>query len=94
MKVKHAFLISIISTGFLLSAQSYAETWSYEIEPYALLANIEGNSSVGRATGADVNVSFDDILENLELAAMLHFEAHHENGLGVSLDYGFMDLGG
>ena len=40
-----------------------------------------------------MDVGYDQILENLELAAMLHFEAHHKKGWGLSLDYGFMDLG-
>jgi hypothetical protein len=53
MNVKHAFLISIISTGFLLPAQSYAKAWSYEIEPYLLFTNIEGDASVSRPTGPD-----------------------------------------
>lgn len=74
MNIKKTMFISVISAGFLLPAQSYAEAWSYEIEPYALFANIEGDASVGRATGADVDVNFDDILENLELAGMVHFE--------------------
>ena len=93
MKINHAFLIiSLLVMGSFLPAQSNAETWSYEIELYALFASIEGNAKVGRVTGEDVDVDFDDILENLELAGMLHFEAHHENGWGVALDYGFMDL--
>ena len=92
MNINHVFLISIISTGQLLPVKSYAETWSYEIELYGLFASIEGDASVGRAIGADVDVDFGDILDNLELGAMLHFEAHHENGWGVTFDYGFMDL--
>ena len=92
MNIKPILLISIISTGLLLPTQSNAEAWSYEIELYALLASIEGDASVGRATGADVDVDFGDILDNLELAGFVRFEAHHENGWGMALDYGFMDL--
>jgi opacity protein-like surface antigen len=94
MNINHAFLIiSLLVMGSFLPAQSYAEDWSYEIELYALFANIEGDASVGRVTGADVDVDFGGILDNLELGGMIHFEAHHENGWGLSLDYGFMDLG-
>ena len=93
MNINHAFLISIIITSFLLPAKSFAEAWSYEIELYGLLASIEGDASVGRATGVDVDVDFGDILDNLDAGLMIHYEAHHENGWGVSLDYGFMDLG-
>ena len=77
----------------LLSASANAEDWSFQFEPYALASSIEGDASVGRATGVDVDVDMSDILEVLEMAFMGHFEAHHSNGWGVALDYGFMDLG-
>jgi hypothetical protein len=67
--------------------------WSYEIEPYVLFSSIEGDASIGRAVGADVDVNFDTILDNLDAGGMLHFEAHHNSGWGYVLDYGFMDLG-
>ena len=69
------------------------KSWSFELEPYLMATSIEGTASVGRVTGVDVDVEFSDILETLNLAAMLHFEAHHKSGWGIWLDYGFMDLG-
>ena len=69
-----------------------AEDWSFSIEPYLLAANIEGDSGLGRVTGAPVDLDFSTILENLDMAAMLHFEAHSRNGWGIIVDYGFMDL--
>lgn len=44
-RFKHMPLI--MATCFLMPAQSYAKDWSYEIEPYALFASIEGDASVG-----------------------------------------------
>ena len=82
MKVKTHICV-VICTLFGVPAISHAGEWSYEIEPYGLFANIEGDAGVGRATGAEVDVDFDTILENLELAAMLHFEAPHKNGLYI-----------
>jgi hypothetical protein len=76
----------------LLPAQSRAQDWSFAFEPYVLATSIEGDAGVGRATGIDVDVDMSDILETLEMAFMGHFEAHHTNGWGVALDYGFMDL--
>lgn len=70
-----------------------AEDWAFEIEPYVLVTSIDGDASLGRIQGATVDVAFDDILENLDMAAMVHFEGHHRSGFGFSLDYGFMDLG-
>lgn len=69
-----------------------ADEWSFSIEPYVLAANIEGESGIGRVTGAPVDLDFSTILENLDMAAMLHFEAHSNNGWGLIFDYGFMDL--
>ena len=69
-----------------------ADEWSYQIEPYLLGVTIDGDASIGRVTGADVDVDFGDIIDNLELAGMVHFEARHESGWGMFLDYAFMDL--
>jgi hypothetical protein len=67
--------------------------WQFSLEPYVLASSISGDATVGRASGVAVDVSFSDILENLEMAAMVHFEAQHTSGWGVIFDYGFMDLG-
>jgi len=86
--------IPFISTIALLlmSASAAAEDWSFQLEPYVLASSIDGDASVGRATGVDVGVDMSDILEVLDLAAMVHFEAHNDNGWGLALDYGFMNL--
>ncbi|NIV16969.1 MAG: hypothetical protein GWN47_00840 [Woeseiaceae bacterium] len=76
----------------LLPPLTHAQDWTFELEPYAMATTISGDASIGRATGVEVDVDMSDILENLELAGMLHFEAHSSSGWGVSLDYGFMDL--
>jgi len=87
-------MLTILLVSYLLfPTLSYAKNWDFELEPYVMFTSINGDASVGRATGVPVNVGFDNILENLDLAAMLHFEAHHESGWGISLDYGFMNLG-
>ena len=67
-------------------------SWDFLIQPYALMANIDGDASIG-AVGGPVEVDFSDILENLQLAGMIHLEAFHANGWGIIFDYGFMDLG-
>jgi hypothetical protein len=77
-----------------LSFNSVADEWSFQLEPYVMVTNIEGNASLGRIDGVDVNVDFDTILNNLDSAAMLHFEAHHDSGWGMAFDYGYMDLSG
>lgn len=48
---------------------------------------------MGRLNGVPIDVGFDSILENFDLAAMVHFEAFRDNQWGIIIDYGFMDLG-
>ncbi len=69
-----------------------ADAWSFQIEPYLLGVTIDGDAGIGRLTGVDVNVNTSDVLDNLDLGFMVHFEARHESSWGVMVDYAFMDL--
>jgi len=101
---KNRLLIgSILSSSLLFGAGDMApvttevaeieqSNWSFELEPYMMATSIEGDASLGRATGINVAVDFSDILETLQIGAMVHFEAHHQSGFGVWVDYAFMDL--
>ncbi|AAZ25736.1 outer membrane beta-barrel protein [Colwellia psychrerythraea] len=90
-KVLLSLLLSAIGT---YSACVSADEWSYQLEPYLMVTSIKGDATIGRTNTADVDVDFGTILDNLDAAAMVHFEAHHDSGWGVMFDYGFMDLGG
>jgi hypothetical protein len=83
-------LITLNLPGLCLAA----DKWEFIIAPYALVPYIDGDASVGRVEGAEVDVGPKDITENLDLGAMIQLEAHHESGYGISLAYNFMDLGG
>ena len=86
-------LVAVIGAAFLLiGSHAKAQNWTYSIEPYLLAASIEGESGLGRVTGAEIDVDFSRILETLDMALMIHFEAHSANGWGIMLDYGFMEL--
>lgn len=88
-------LSCVLSSALVLLAVSTsadAQDWTYSLEPYVLASSIEGDASIGRATGVEVDVDMSDILEVLDIGFMGHFEAHHRNGWGVALDYGFMNL--
>jgi hypothetical protein len=87
------FILLILAAGQTLAADK-SDGWSFQIEPYILATSIEGDTSIGRATGVDVDVDFGDILDALDLGAMIHFEAIRANKWGLILDYGFMDLSG
>ncbi|MBV1905445.1 MAG: hypothetical protein KUG75_05155 [Pseudomonadales bacterium] len=84
--------IVLLVLGTVMFCSAHAADWSYELELYGMASSIEGDAGVGRATDAEVNVDTETILENLDMAAMVHFEAYNTNGWGVILDYGFMDL--
>ena len=71
-----------------------ADNWDFIIAPYLLVTSIDGDASVGRVEGADIDVGPKDIIENLELGAMIQVEAHHKSGYGLSMAYNFMDLSG
>ncbi len=88
-------LIKVLAMCTLSSVatSSNAKQWSFELEPYLMATSIDGDGSVGRINSVPVDVDFDTILNNLDSAAMLHFEAMHQSGWGVALDYGYMNLG-
>jgi hypothetical protein len=84
-----------LSLGIILAMAvnvAHADSWDFMIEPYLLASSIDGEADVGRVTGVPVEVDFEKILETLSMGAMVHFEAHNENGWGFIVDYGFMDL--
>lgn len=84
--------ILIAALCVLATAPAVADDWTFSVEPYLLAASIAGDTSMGRVTGVDVDVDFSTILEKLDMAAMIHFEAHSGNGWGFAIDYGFMKL--
>jgi len=69
------------------------DNWQFTIEPYLMATSIEGDTSIGRATGVGVDMDFSDILKNLEAAFMINAAAYHKSGWGILVDYGFMKLG-
>lgn len=87
---KTHIIITVLAAS--LSFYANAKDWSFELEPYLMVTSIEGDASIGRVSGTPIDVDFSTILDNLDMAAMLHFEAHHKSGWGLAMDYSFMDL--
>ena len=94
VKIRHNLNKALIVASIFVANNALADDWQFQLEPYIMATAIEGDIGVGRATGLEIDVNFDTILENLDSGAMVHFEAHHVSGWGVIFDYGFMDLSG
>jgi len=92
MKIKEAIVISTILSSILCAGNSTEKSWSYQIEPYMLIASMNGTAKIGHTPTMEIDVDFGTILDHLDMGAMVHFEAHHQSGWGLWLDYGFMDL--
>ena len=102
MILKHGLLGGLLS-GFIclfivvtasVSAQEAGrdKAWAFQVTPYALFVNIDGDAQVGRTRGTDISISTGDVLENLDLAFMVRLEGLYRQKWGVFVDYGFMDL--
>lgn len=68
-------------------------TWEFLIAPYFVAANITGTTQVGRLPATDIDVSTNDILENLRFGAMVRAEALYRQKIGAMLDIAYMGLG-
>ena len=88
-----ALFPAVLFVALLAPTQAGADDWDFIVAPYVLAPSISGDASLGRVEGADVEIDPGDILENLELGAMLHLEARHSSNFGIYLDYSFMKLG-
>jgi hypothetical protein len=94
MTNKYLKAVGLCSSAILsgVTAQAQAD-WDFLVEPYVLVTSIDGDADIGRIEGADLAVDFGTILDNLEMAGMVHAEALHSSGWGLAFDWGMMDLG-
>lgn len=68
-----------------------AEEWKHEFAPYFMGAGMSGSAGIGNVV-ADVDVSFGDILENLEFGFMGAYRGSR-GPYSVTVDTIYMDLG-
>lgn len=65
-----------------------SESWVFSVTPYVWMYGLDGDVRI-RSAEADFDVSFGDILENLDVALMLHAEAWKGRyGLFIDPSYG------
>ncbi|WKZ56700.1 MAG: hypothetical protein QY326_08195 [Bdellovibrionota bacterium] len=82
----------VLGVSGLFSEPAGAEEWKFAVAPYVQIPWISGDASIGRIEEAAVDVGPDDILDTFSMGAMLQVEAQHSSGVGVILNYAFMDL--
>jgi len=66
--------------------------WTFRVEPYGWLTGLNGQTGIGPFI-ADIDQSFSDIFQNLDMAAALQVEAR-KGRLGILADGFYADLGG
>ena len=80
-----------VSSEVIETPQAAAE-WEFRVEPYGWLTNIDGAVGAGGLT-TDVDANFfDDIIDQLEMAAALQFEARRGRW-GIIMDGFYSELG-
>lgn len=72
------------------AAQSNSNDWQFAIAPYLWAAGMDGTMTIAN-TEVDVDVPFSDIISNLDLAFMGHFDMRNDRWV-VSSDLIFVDL--
>ena len=72
------------------AAQSSSNAWQFAIAPYLWAAGMDGTMTIGNQD-QDIDVPFSDIIENLDLAFMGHFDMRNERWV-LSSDLIFVDL--
>lgn len=85
---------TLLSSFIFVATNGHAQDWEFMIEPYLMGTSIEGDFGSGRIEQAEIDVDFGTLLENLDMAGMIHMEAISPGNIGFALDYGFMDSSG
>jgi len=84
MNYKPLFFLTLFVTA---QSPAAADEWDWEVTPYLLGAGIDGGASVG-SIDADISVDFEDIVNILQGAVLLRFEATSgQNGVFGDLVY-------
>jgi hypothetical protein len=65
--------------------------WEFLVEPYFMLANMEGTTAVGSLPDVEVDASAEEILDHLQSGFMIYVEAR-KGPWAFTSDFLFMDL--
>jgi hypothetical protein len=100
MKTTASLLLAAMSTTFagapadaILETPAPASGWEFRASPYGWLPGMDGTLGVrGLTTDVDVNFIEDDLIDYLDMAAALQFEARHGRW-GIIADGFYAKLG-
>lgn len=80
-------ILCVCLTCLFAPMRADAESWDWRVTPFLWAAGIDGNANIG-AVKTDIDVGFDDILDDLEFGALVHIEAHQPTyGLFADIVY-------
>jgi hypothetical protein len=89
--MKHPHQTVLAGLALLAAAPLQAEEWKHELAPYVWGSAMEGTTGIGGVT-ADVDLSFSDILDNLEMGFMGMYRGTRDR-FSITVDTIFMGLG-
>jgi hypothetical protein len=84
------FVVSATVAAPHAAAQSSSNGWQFAIAPYLWAAGMDGTVAIGEVE-QDVDVSFSDIIDNLDFALMGHFDMRNDRWV-LSSDLVYVDL--
>ncbi len=67
----------VLTAGLLSSSPGFANEWNYSLTPYLWATAIDGTQGVGGQT-VELDASFGDLLEILDIGLAAHFEANSQ----------------
>ena len=85
----HFTVLFLLAAIFMGGSSAWAQqadsdkNWQFNLTPFYLWAvTIDGDLTVGNIS-APVNLPFNDIVDNLEAAFIVHFQAMHKKRVGI-----------
>lgn len=90
--MRSRYQATLVGLALCVGAPLHAQEWKHEIAPYMWGAAMDGSTTIGSLT-SDIDMSFGDIVDNLEFGFMGAYRA--SNGPhSITLDGLYMGLGG
>jgi opacity protein-like surface antigen len=83
-------LALLLAANVALSQDAGDDSWHFLVAPYLWVAAIDGEAGA-KGTASNIHLSFDDIVQNLDMGFMGQFEAH-KNRLGFVVNPVYLNL--